>query len=173
MIFALCYMAQLFYNSPVGPIIIQGNNNEITSVSFADTDIQSNQQVTPRNFPEILYTASEQLTEYFCGLRTSFDLPLASSGTEFQYTVWQQVCNIPFGQTRSYKQLADSLNLPGGSRAVGMANAKNPFLIIVPCHRTIGSSGMLTGYAGGILRKRWLLQHEAQHVAMPLFAQSI
>lgn len=104
--------------------------------------------------------AAGQLREYFAGARTAFDLDLAMHGTVFQRRVWAALCEIPYGQTVSYGQLADRLGQPSASRAVGLANGKNPIGIIVPCHRVVGFDGGLTGYGGGIERKRFLLDHE-------------
>ena len=105
-----------------------------------------------------------QLNAYFCGERQSFDLPLAASGTPFQQRVWQELQRIPYGTTLSYGQLAAKLGNPNASRAVGRANATNPIAVIVPCHRVIGSTGKLTGYAGGLSRKERLLQLEQAHL---------
>ncbi|WP_405609629.1 methylated-DNA--[protein]-cysteine S-methyltransferase [Streptomyces sp. NBC_01511] len=102
----------------------------------------------------------DQLDEYFAGGRTEFDVPLRLDGTPFQRSVWEQLLTIPYGETRSYGQLADALGKPGASRAVGLANGKNPVSIIVPCHRVIGSTGGLTGYGGGLDRKKRLLAFE-------------
>jgi methylated-DNA-[protein]-cysteine S-methyltransferase len=107
-----------------------------------------------------LPAAARQLQAYFAGKRHEFDLPLRMEGTEFQQRVWQELRRIPFGETRSYGQLAKRLNNPNGSRAVGLANGRNPIAIIVPCHRVIGADGSLTGFGGGIDRKEWLLSHE-------------
>ena len=104
--------------------------------------------------------AARQLSEYFAGDRTDFDLDLAPSGTDFQRKVWTALSQIPYGTTESYGQLALRIGQPTASRAVGLANGRNPIAIVVPCHRVIGSSGTLTGYAGGLERKRWLLEHE-------------
>jgi methylated-DNA-[protein]-cysteine S-methyltransferase len=109
---------------------------------------------------DVLGRAVAQLTEYFAGHRHAFDLPLAPHGTRFQVLVWEALTRILLGETRSYGELARSLGRPLASRAVGAANGKNPISIIVPCHRLIGSSGDLTGYAGGLAAKRWLLDHE-------------
>lgn len=109
---------------------------------------------------EVLAEAARQLTEYFDGSRTEFDLPLAMDGTAFQQRVWTALRGIPYGQTVSYGQLADRIGQPSASRAVGLANGRNPIGIIVPCHRVIGADGSLTGYGGGIERKRFLLSHE-------------
>jgi methylated-DNA-[protein]-cysteine S-methyltransferase len=102
-----------------------------------------------------------QLTQYFDGARTSFDVPLAPVGTPFQRRVWNALVAIPFGETITYGELAHRVGSPGAARAVGRANATNPLSIIVPCHRVIGADGSLTGYAGGEERKRWLLEHES------------
>lgn len=107
--------------------------------------------------PQVLGAAASQLAAYFAGELTEFDLPLAPRGTDFQRSVWECLLRIPYGQTRSYGQLAAELGSPGASRAVGLANGRNPLSIIVPCHRVVGSTGKLTGYGGGVERKRWLL----------------
>jgi methylated-DNA-[protein]-cysteine S-methyltransferase len=104
--------------------------------------------------------AGGQLAEYFAGRRRAFDLPLAAQGTEFQRRVWSELTKIDFGQTLSYGELARRIGNPGASRAVGLANGRNPISIIVPCHRVIGADGTLTGYGGGLERKQWLLRHE-------------
>lgn len=106
---------------------------------------------------------AEQVGAFFRGERTGFELPLAPEGTEFQQRVWQALLAIPFGETRSYGELARSLDMPGASRAVGRANGANPIALIVPCHRVIGSNGSLTGYAGGVDLKRRLLAFELSH----------
>ena len=106
-----------------------------------------------------------QLDAYFAGALTRFELPLAPSGTPFQENVWRALCDIPYGETRSYDALAQAVGAPGAARAVGSANARNPIGLIVPCHRVIARSGALTGYAAGLERKRWLLDHEAAHSA--------
>lgn len=111
----------------------------------------------PRPFGE----AVRQLDAYFAGELTEFDLPLHLVGTEFQLRVWEQLRSIPYGETRTYGELAEALGNPGASRAVGLANGKNPVSIIVPCHRVIGAGGSLTGYGGGLDRKKRLLAFEA------------
>jgi methylated-DNA-[protein]-cysteine S-methyltransferase len=108
----------------------------------------------------LLREARGQLAEYFAGARTAFELPLEPPGTPFQQTVWSALREIPLGETRTYLELAVQLGNPKATRAVGAANGRNPLSIIVPCHRVIGSSGALTGYAGGESAKRWLLRHE-------------
>lgn len=110
--------------------------------------------------------AATQLTEWFAGRRTTFDLRLAPQGTEFQQRVWQQIRRVEPGATATYGEVAASLGLaPGSSRAVGAATGRNPLSVIVPCHRLMGANGSLTGYAGGLERKRWLLEHEGARLA--------
>ena len=104
----------------------------------------------------------DQLDAYFCGALTDFDLPLDAIGTDFQKLVWKELRKIPFAQTRSYGEIARAIKQPKSARAVGLANNQNPIAIVVPCHRVIGANGSLTGYGGGVTRKRWLLQHEAR-----------
>jgi len=104
-----------------------------------------------------------QIDEYFAGIRKSFDIPLAMHGTEFQKKVWNELLNIPYGTTISYRQQAIALNNPLSIRAVAKANGMNRIAIIIPCHRVIGSNGSLTGYAGGLHRKKWLLEHEKKY----------
>ena len=104
--------------------------------------------------------ASRQLNEYFDGLRQQFNLPLSPLGTTFQQQVWQALLDIPFGEHRSYKDIALTINNPKAMRAVGLANSRNPIALLIPCHRVIGANGKLVGYAGGITRKAWLLDHE-------------
>ena len=112
----------------------------------------------------MLARAAAQLREYFAGERTMFDLPLAPDGTGFQRIVWEALERIPYGVTRTYGELAAAIGRPAASRAVGSANSRNPISIIVPCHRVIGANGTLTGYAGGMRAKQWLLDHEQRHV---------
>ena len=112
---------------------------------------------------ELLSMASIQLDEYFQGKRTTFSLPFKLTGTPFQLAVWKELQNIPYGQTTSYKEIAQKINKPKAYRAVGMANNKNPLPIIIPCHRVIGSNGKLIGYAGGLKLKNYLLELEKSH----------
>ena len=117
----------------------------------------------------------DQLEGYFCGALTNFDLPLDPVGSEFQGQVWRALLGIPYGETRTYGQIAKQVGQPGASRAVGLANNQNPLAIVIPCHRVIGADGSMTGYGGGLPRKRWLLAHEAHFgalagVTMDLFA---
>lgn len=112
---------------------------------------------------ELLSMATIQLDEYFQGKRTTFSLPFKLTGTPFQLAVWKELQNIPYGQTTSYKEIAQKINKPKACRAVGMANNKNPLPIIIPCHRVIGSNGKLIGYAGGLNFKNYLLELEKSH----------
>ena len=109
-----------------------------------------------------LKDAVDQLEGYLCGALTQFELKLAPQGSEFQHLVWKELAKIPYGETRSYGQIAKAIKQPRAARAVGLANNQNPLPIIVPCHRVIGANKSLAGYAGGVQRKRWLLQHEAR-----------
>jgi methylated-DNA-[protein]-cysteine S-methyltransferase len=115
---------------------------------------------------EILSRARQQLAEYFARARMTFDLPLAAAGTDFEHSVWDYLRTIPFGATTSYGEIARRLGDARNARAVGAANGKNPIPIIVPCHRVIGANGDLTGFGGGIERKRWLLEHEGALLAL-------
>jgi methylated-DNA-[protein]-cysteine S-methyltransferase len=122
----------------------------------------------------VLAAAARQLDEYFAGQREVFELPLAPRGTDFQRAVWAALRAIPHGETRSYEQVAKAIGRPTASRAVGAANGKNPIAIIVPCHRVIGADGSLTGYAGGLPVKRWLLRHERREGSvLPLFERRV
>lgn len=122
-----------------------------------------------RATPAVLVEAARQLSAYFAGELTDFDLPLAPRGTDFQRLVWAQLLGVPFGATTSYGQLATRLGNPGASRAVGLANGRNPISIVVPCHRVVGSTGALTGYGGGIERKRALLALEERVSGLTLW----
>lgn len=142
-----------YFQSPIGTIELAANDKALVSLVFKDCS-------TPTQPHSILENAKHQLAEYFSGTRKRFELPLATPGTQFQQQVWQQLANIPFGETRTYRDIAVSLKNPKAVRAVGSANGKNPISIFVPCHRVIGSNGTLTGYAWGVERKAWLLEHE-------------
>ena len=143
------------YFSPIGPLLIETENDEICAVSFCDKD------TTTGGFnPVLKEQISEQMEDYFSGRRYDFDLPLCACGTDFQKKVWDQLRSIPYGQCISYADLAIKLGDKNLVRAVGGANSKNPLAILVPCHRVIGRNNKLVGYAGGIWRKKWLIQHE-------------
>lgn len=145
--------------SPIDEIIIQGNQHGVSYVGFYPVIECSETPFSDVEQPHILNCAA-QLNDYFAGKRTTFDVTLATHGTAFQQAVWQALTAVPFGQTQSYSDIAHALNNPKAVRAVGTANGKNPISIIVPCHRIIGANGKLTGYAGGLERKQWLLEHE-------------
>ena len=147
-------------SSPLGPLRLESDGSALTSVCVGP---QSEGEPTRDSGCELLERARGQFEEYFAGARAEFDLPLRPKGTPFQQRVWRQLCAIPHGTTLSYGELAARIGQPGAARAVGRANALNPLAIVVPCHRVIGRDGSLTGYAGGVHIKRWLLEHEAQH----------
>lgn len=150
--------------SPVGPLELRADAGAVTMIHFHD-DLPEARGDNGESQP-VLVEARRQLEEYFAGQRHEFDLPLAGSGTDFQQRVWAQLREIPFGQTASYGEVARRLGMPpGASRAVGLANGANPIAIVVPCHRVIGADGSLTGYAGGMERKRYLLSLESSMAA--------
>jgi methylated-DNA-[protein]-cysteine S-methyltransferase len=146
-----------YYKSPIGLLKIISTPRGITSLRFIDDD--SSEDLSQKNSP-ILTKCLTQLDEYFRGERKTFTVPITYSGTSFQKRVWNELTEISFGQTNSYKDIATKLGDCNASRAVGLANSNNPIAIIIPCHRVIGSNQKLTGYAGGIWRKKWLLDHE-------------
>lgn len=149
-----------YYQSPNGQMTIQANDIGLLGVWFEIQTTQPQELGAYSDDHAILNQAKIQLEEYFSGRRTQFDLPLAAKGTDFQQSVWQALCKIPYGETWSYQQLADEIGNPKAVRAVGLANGKNPISVIVPCHRVIGKNGKLTGYAGGVETKEKLLQLE-------------
>lgn len=144
-------------HSPVGVLKLSSDDWQLKSISFDSEYIESEFDA-----PDILLIAQQQLEAYFSGNRQQFDLPIDPEGTEFQRRVWEQVAGVCYGLTRSYVEIARTLGSENFSRAVGMANGRNPLPIIIPCHRIIGHNGKLTGYAGGLDRKKWLLLHERQ-----------
>lgn len=147
-------------DSPVGPLTLESNGRALTMIRFDGED-----RPAPVGEPDaILATAIEQLTEYFEGGRTDFDLPLDPAGSPFQQEVWAELCRIGYGETISYGELALRIGrTQAASRAVGLANGANPIPVIVPCHRVIGANGTLVGYGGGLDRKKVLLRLEAEH----------
>ena len=145
----ICYI-----RTPLGIAKITGDDNGISEISAL------NEGECSTKIPTILKEAVSQLQDYFEGKRTKFDLKINPKGTEFQQKVWQELMNIPFGKTINYLDLAKKLGDPKVIRAAASANGKNPLWIVVPCHRVIGTDGSLTGYAGGLWRKKWLLEHE-------------
>jgi len=161
---------ELYYHSPIGIIVIEGEGRGVRSCSFfkgkaLKTEERTGQNSLPDSAPPALKEAWRQLDEYFKGLRTAFSVPLDLRGTEFQKRVWAELRRIPFGETRSYGWIARACGRPGAARAVGGANNKNPVVIFVPCHRVVGADGSLTGFGGGLWRKRWLLEHEKKVLA--------
>ena len=148
-------MEKVVINTPIGPLLICGTSEGITEVTFQDT-IPISEKI-----PVVLQETVQQLTEYFQRKRTHFEVKLHPNGTPFQKKVWNQLLQIPFGKTISYQDMANTLGDPKVIRAAASANGKNPIAIIIPCHRVIGSDGSLTGYAGGLHRKKWLLEHES------------
>jgi len=156
MIFQAMYQSSVSYHSPLGWLHIAGNICGLTAMTFIDVPAAA----TIKLPLALLEEAIIQLDEYFLGKRQHFSLPLAPEGTPFQQEVWRHVQQIPFGHTKTYYEIAAELGKPTASRAVGHANMRNPLAIFIPCHRVIGQQGKLTGYAGGIWRKEWLLRHE-------------
>ncbi|WP_354625100.1 methylated-DNA--[protein]-cysteine S-methyltransferase [Psychromonas sp. MME2] len=143
-----------YIETPIGLIKCHASELGITEVEFSASRIG---ECNANQHTELCLI---QLAEYFSGVRKTFDLPLAPHGSHFQKTVWLCLAKIPYGQLLSYADIARMINNPKASQAVGGANAKNPLAIIIPCHRVIGCNGKLTGYAGGLHRKHWLLEHE-------------
>lgn len=144
-----------FIQTPLGVAKIEGDENGLHAISVLDTDEELTEVI-----PEVLEDGVYQLNEYFDGQRENFMLDLNPQGTDFQKRVWKALLEIPFGKTVSYLELSKTLGDVKAIRAVAAANGKNPLWIIVPCHRVIGSDGSLTGYASGLHRKKWLIDHE-------------
>ena len=158
-------MADVAYiHTPLGVAKIIGDADGLTAITVLNSDEPLTDVI-----PESLEDAVYQLNEYFEGLRTEFNLKLNPHGTEFQKKVWVELQNIPYGKSRSYLELAKLLGNPNATRAAASANARNPLWIVVPCHRVIGTDGSLTGYAGGLHRKQWLLNHESPVKQQSLF----
>lgn len=148
------------YHSPLGIMTLQACEQGLLGAWFETETTMPTELGVKSEQCTILINTIKQLDEYFSGKRTIFTLPLAAKGTEFQQSVWQALCKIPYGETWNYQQIAEAIGNPKAVRAVGLANGRNPISIIVPCHRVIGKSGKLTGYAGGINRKASLLELE-------------
>jgi methylated-DNA-[protein]-cysteine S-methyltransferase len=145
-------------DTPMGPLTVRSTDKGIASIHFGN-----NVPETAAGDSSFGQKASEQLGEYFNGKRTRFELPLDVQGTPFQRAVWNELQRIPYGETRSYGEIAKAIGKPGAARAVGMANHDNPIAVVIPCHRVVGSDGSLTGYAGGLHLKARLLSIERQH----------
>ena len=158
-------METVYINSPLGITRIIGDETGIAVISVFDVGTN---EVSPE-IPKVLKDAVSQLQEYFDGKRTDFDLKLNPQGTEFQQKVWTSLLEIPYGKTVSYMEQTKNLGDVKAIRAVASANGKNPLWIVVPCHRVIGTNGSLTGYAGEIWRKKWLLEHENPSTQQSLF----
>lgn len=146
--------ARYVYRSPIGPLTLVADGDALTAILFRE------EPATPEPSSPVIQATIAQLDEYFARQRTEFTIPLSPTGTPFQKRVWQELSRIPYGQTISYGELARRTGNPRASRAVGLANGKNPLPIVVPCHRVIGANGDLTGFGGGIERKEALLALE-------------
>jgi methylated-DNA-[protein]-cysteine S-methyltransferase len=147
------------YVSPIGTIEIVGTAESVLALNFVEGESKGDARL-----PDCLEACVEQIDEYFKGNRKEFSLPLKTEGTEFQQKVWRQLERIPYGAVASYGDVARAIGRPTAFRAVGSANHNNPIGIIIPCHRVIGADGSLTGYGGGLWRKEWLLNLEANHL---------
>ena len=145
---------RISYKSPLGFLILKSDGLSVTEISFSENEPEENKECA------LLLECQHQLEEYFCGKTLEFNLPLNPEGTPFQKKVWAELLKIPKGQTITYHQLAIRLGDAKLVRAVGTANGRNPLAIVIPCHRVIGAGNKLTGYAGGLSRKLWLLEHE-------------
>jgi len=149
-----------YMKSPTGSILLARREEGITHIQFEEGKYTPKPRPDWRREDAPLMEAIDQLRAYFEGHRFKFDLPLAPAGTPFQQRVWDALQRIPCGETRSYGEIAEAIDFPTGSRAVGAANGRNPIAIVIPCHRVIGANGKLTGYAGGLRIKKALLEHE-------------
>ena len=157
-----CDISWVQFESPIGRLTIFANSGGITEIRFPNNSAPLVAESRQKN--KYLNEAIEQLNAYFDGYLKTFDLPLSLHGTDFQNAVWAQLQKVTHGTTASYGQIAAAMGKPKAARAVGMANNKNRIPIIIPCHRVIGSDGSLTGFAGGLEAKRWLLRHEGVSV---------
>ena len=156
-------MTTAFVHTPLGIVRITGDNAGVSVISCTTDDSFSGKLSATRPNGELtgpVQLAVDQLNDYFAGTRRTFDFPMTPVGTVFQQAVWRALLTVPFGTTLSYLTLARQLGDEKAIRAVAAANGRNPLWIVVPCHRIIGSDGSLTGYAGGLWRKQWLLEHE-------------
>ena len=159
-------------DSPIGPLTLVARNGVLTGLFMDDQRHRPDDGRFGAQTAEGFGAIEDQLAAYFAGERTDFDVPLAMEGTDFQRRVWAALREIPYGETISYGELARRVGNPKASRAVGLANGRNPIGVIVPCHRVVGATGSLTGYGGGIERKRWLLDHERARRNPRLLADS-
>jgi len=149
-------------DSPIGELLLTGDGHYVTGIWMQSHRSEWKRTRAYERDDVALAPARAQLTQYFAGERADFELSLLPEGTPFQRKVWNALCEIPYGETISYGELARRIGQPSAARAVGLANGSNPLPIVVPCHRVIGADGSLTGFGGGIERKRWLLAHEAR-----------
>lgn len=166
--FLVSNLQTTYYKTPIGIAKIEGDENGIQSISVLDENALPTISFHKKT-PSCLQNCVMQLDEYFAGKRTDFDLQLNPQGTSFQQSVWNELLNIPFGRTRTYLEQTKQLGDVKAIRAVASANGKNPIWIVIPCHRVVGSDGSLTGYAGGVWRKKWLLEHESGAKQQTLF----
>ena len=153
-----------FYNSPIGQIKLSFDNESLISLSFLDETIETK----PQTVSLFEQNCISQLDLYFSGESKTFEIPTSPSGTDFQKQVWSELQNVAFGETISYEALSKRIGNVKAIRAVANANACNPLLLLIPCHRIIGKNGSLTGYAGGLWRKQWLLEHESKSIGKQL-----
>jgi len=158
------------FPSPLGELVLTASETALTGVFFPTSRAVGGEAKSPDvemgSLGDVLARARQQLSEYFARTRTTFELPLDPTGTPFELRVWEELRAIPFGATRSYGEIARRLGDVRLTRAVGAANGKNPIPILVPCHRVVGAKGELTGFGGGLDRKRWLLEHEGALLAL-------
>ena len=156
-----------YYQSEIGWLEIIGTHESIKVINFIEPE-ERDSNLADVEIPQVLTDGVTQLDEYFKGKRQVFSLKLAPEGTEFQQMVWHQLLEVPFGTTMSYLDIARAIGNEKAVRAVGAANGQNPIVIVVPCHRIVGSNGKLTGYGGGLWRKEWLLNHEGHLVGQQM-----
>lgn len=154
-------------DSPLGPLTAVAEDGAITGLYLDRQRHRPDDGSFGRPDDSDLAALAEQLDAYFAGDRTDFDLPVRAAGTRWQQLVWGCLCEIPYGQTMTYAEVAAAIGRPGAARAVGAANGRNPVSIVVPCHRVVAAGGSLGGYGGGLERKLWLLEHERRHAATP------
>ncbi|XZE21786.1 methylated-DNA--[protein]-cysteine S-methyltransferase [Pirellulaceae bacterium SH449] len=165
--------------SPIGPLLLRSHGDKVTGVFlnqqqyFPNDAPQTNLLSRQSAVPDVLCQLETQLTEYFAGCRTEFQIEMNLLGTPFQRSVWLELLKVPFGKTASYAQIATQIGKPRATRAVGAAIGRNPLSIVLPCHRIIGKSGGLTGYAGGLDKKRWLLSWEQAGGSKPAIQQAL
>jgi methylated-DNA-[protein]-cysteine S-methyltransferase len=151
--------------SPLGRLLLTGDEDRLWSISMERQRGRPGVGPEWREAAEPFFEVRLQLEQYFSGERTEFELPLRITGSDFQRRVWRALRSVPYGKTCSYGELAASIGSPRAARATGLANGRNPFAIVIPCHRVVGAQGALVGYGGGLGRKRWLLEHERRERA--------